>query len=243
MIVQKKTYKMKKSFKTQSGFELKEPIVAYEEYTEDVNLPVVIILHGGLSSPHMAGKYNTNDSQAGYWDLIIGEDKVFNTKKYRVICPNSLGSMYGTTGPNTINPDTNKIYGADFPSISMIDMVQFLKQFLDELDIKQLHLVAGVSMGAMHALQLSVLYPEFCKAVVSIATAGRMTPSGMCMHHFMINTLKMDPDFNGGNYIQQPKIGLKIIHQIIPIYYTHETIITKLCWSDESQNKRSENCN
>lgn len=241
MLVKQKTISLKEPFHTRSGQTLTNPQVAYEEYGNPEG-PVILALHGGLSPHHLAGKYSEKDPFPGSWDALIGPDKTIDTNDFRVLSPNALGSMFGTTSPATLDPETGQVYGADFPVIDFIDMAHFHKAFLDELGVSELFLVCGFSMGGLMSLQLSALYPELIGGLVAVAASGRMTPAGMCMHHWMMNTLRLDPDFNQGRYHpKKPDTALKIIHQMIPIFYTHEKILTKLCWDDASQAKRSEN--
>ena len=235
---------MPRPFVTQSGFVINSPEVCYEEYGNS-NGEVVYIAHGGLSGPHAAGKYAEGDTAPGWWDPIIGPDKAIDTNKYRVICANSLGSMFGSTGAASINPNTGKRYGPEFPTLTLIDMTLFIKMFLDHLGIESLYLMAGPSMGSLQSLQMAAQFPNFVENVVAVATAGRMPPSGMAMHHFIINAVKMDPEFKDGWYEEgEARHALRMIHQVAKIYYTHEKGIKSLCWdtveeAEESQQKRS----
>ncbi|WP_408956570.1 alpha/beta fold hydrolase [Natroniella sp. ANB-PHB2] len=246
MLVEKQKLKLSRPFKTEQGEIIKEPIIAYEEYGKKEG-PVIFIAHGGLSNQHAAGKYSKKDKEPGWWDEIIGEGKAIDLNKYRVICANSLGGMNGTSSPLSINPDTGRRYGSDFPEITLIDTVRFHKAFLDELNIDKLQMMAGPSMGSLQSLQMAALYPDFVNSVVAVATAGRMTPSGMAMHHFMINAAKSDPEFNKGNYENEnPKLALKLIHQVARLYYTNRRIIEEFSSKNvvegfDAQKKRSEN--
>jgi len=155
--------------------------------------------------------------------------------------------MYGSSSPLTLNPDSGKHYGPDFPEITLIDMVRFHKAFLDQMGVSRLFMMAGPSMGSLQALQMAALYPDYVDSVAAVATAGRMTPSGMCIHHFMINALQMDPEFNDGWYeIGTPKLALHLIQQVARIYYTHERFVKERCWDavpegKDAQEKRSLN--
>jgi homoserine O-acetyltransferase len=248
MFIEKKTITLTEEFKTESGKILKKAPVAYEEYGKS-NGKVILITHGGLSSMHAAGRYSESDIEAGWWDDLIGPGKVFNTDEYRIICANALGSMYGTCSPLTKNPETGKKYKADFPHITFNDHVRFFKQFLDELGIEKLHLAAGVSMGSMHNLLMAAMYPDFVGGVISVATAGRMPPSGVAMHLYITNSLEMDPAFNNGDYENSEDFAtLYSIQQMTRIYYTHERIIKKMCWdvvgeAPEAQIKRVKRIN
>ncbi len=246
LIASKKVIKLPQPFVTQGGDLIEFPEVCYEEYGNPEG-KVVYIAHGGLSNAHAAGKYSDDDELPGWWDGIIGPGKAIDTNNCRVICSNSLGSMFGTSGANSINPKTGKRLGPDFPEISLIDMTLFIKAFLDHLGIEKLYMMAGPSMGSLQSLQMAALFPDFIEKVVAVATAGRMPPSGMAMHHFMINAVKMDPEFNNGWYEDgQALHSLKMIHQVAKIYYTHEKCIKAFCWdtvneSHVSQQQRSDN--
>lgn len=248
MLVQPQILTLSKDFITEGGEVLSKAKVAYEEYGNP-NGEVILIAHGGLSSQHAAGVYHEKDLIAGFWDDIIGEGKAIDTKRFRVLSSNALGSMYGTCSSLSINPKTNQAYKADFPKITITDMVHFQKAFLDELGVKKLFLMAGPSMGALHSLNMAALYPDFVGAIASVATAGRMPPSGMCMHHFMMNAIKEDPEYNNGNYDSRKSLlALRIIHQASKLYYTSEKMIKELVWDtiqddENSQNLRSQAAN
>lgn len=230
MLVEKKTLQLSQPYTTGNGCVLKQPQVVYEEYGLAEG-PVIYIAHGGLSDAHAAGRYSDSDPLPGWWDALIGPGKPFDTDRYRVICANSLGNMGGSTSPASINPDTGCRYGPLFPQITLIDMVRFHKAFLEELGVERLEVMAGPSMGSLQSLQMAALYPDFVGAVVAVATAGRMPPSGLAMHHLMMNFIKMDPEFQGGWYdTAKPLLALKYIHQTMRIYYTHEKIIKRLAW-------------
>jgi homoserine O-acetyltransferase len=246
MIVKSQTLKLAESFITENGGVIQEAVVAYEAYGQE-GLPTILITHGGLSSHHAAGRYAPQDPLPGFWDDIIGPGKAIDTQQYRVLSANSLGSMYGSASPLTTNPATGKPYGPEFPAITLIDMVRFQKAFLGQMGVSHLAMIAGPSMGSLQALQMAALYPDYVDSVISVATAGRMTPSGMCIHHFMINAIEMDPAFNNGWYeIGTPKLALHLIQQVARIYYTHERFVKERYWDSvpegrDSQTKRSLN--
>ena len=248
MIVKSQVLKLPEPFITEKNGVIKEAVVAYEEYGQKKG-PTVFITHGGLSSHHAAGRYAAQDPLPGFWDDIIGPGKAIDTERFRVLSVNSLGSMFGSSSPLTANPESGRHYGPEFPEITLIDMVRFHKAFLDQMGVSRLFMMAGPSMGSLQALQMAALYPDFVDSVVAVATAGRMTPSGMCIHHYMINALQMDPEFNNGRYeIGTPKLALRLIQQVARIYYTHERFLKERCWDPvpegkDSQKKRSLNAN
>jgi homoserine O-acetyltransferase len=240
MIVESQFLKLSEPFITEKGDVINDGVTAYEEYGNKDG-PVVFITHGGLSSHHAAGRYLPEDPLPGFWNDIIGPDKAIDTDRFRVLSANSLGSMYGSSSPLSINPNTGRHYGPDFPDITLIDMVRFYKAFLDRMGVSRLALMAGPSMGSLQSLQMAALYPDFVGAVAAVATAGRMTPYGMGIHHFMINALQMDPEFNGGLYeIGAPKLALRLIQQIARLYYTHERFVKERCWDSVAEGRDSQ---
>jgi len=247
MMIVKTEYKtISQPFYTESRSVIQNPVVAYEEYGKREG-PVIFITHGGISSHHAAGKYHRDDPVPGFWDAIIGPGKPIDTNRFRVLSANSLGSMFGSTSPLSINPDTEKHYGPDFPKITLIDMVRFHRAFLDEMGVQRLFMMAGPSMGALQTLQMAALFPDFVGSAVAVAVAGRMTPYGMCMHHFMCHALQMDPGFNGGWYeIGEPLLAMRYIHQMVRVYYVSEGIVKQLFWDTvpegkDAQEQRSRN--
>ena len=237
MIVETEYKTLSKPFYTEDGSVIAKPVVAYEEYGRHDG-PVIFIAHGGISSHHAAGKYHRDDTVPGFWDAIIGPGKPIDTNRFRVLSANSLGSMFGSTSPLSINPDTEKHYGPDFPEITLIDTVRFHRAFLDEMGVQHLFMMAGPSMGALQTLQMAALFPGFVGAAVAAAAAGRMTPYGMCMHHFMCHALQMDPGFKGGWYeIGKPLSAMRCIHQMVKVYYVGEGVVKRLFWDTVQEGK------
>ncbi len=224
MIVEKKYLSLKEHFTTEDGFVFKKPVAAYEEYGQ-ADGPVVVMCHGGLSSPHAAGIYKDNNT-LGWYDALIGPSKVIDTDIYRVICVNSLGGMFGSTSAASLDPDTGKKYAANFPSITLVDQAEFLYKVLIELGVKKVAWIIGVSMGSMNASQLAVLHPEFIGAVTPIATAAYMPSGGMAYHNAIANAIRLHPDYNGGEYEDRPNMATAIqtIAEFNRIYYTHSTL-------------------
>lgn len=229
MLVEKKLLLLPQTFVTEGGTSLVSAPVAYEEYGNPAG-PVILICHGGLSSHHCAGRYSEKDPAPGWWDGVVGPDQPFDTQRFRIISMNALGGMYGTCSPMTIDPKTGCRYGPLFPSITMRDQVRFIAAFLDALGISKLWCMAGPSMGALQTLNFAAMYPERIERAVAVATAARMTASGMAMHHLMMNAFRADPGFQAGWYTPGVPLGAaKIIAQIIKLYYLSEKLYKTLC--------------
>jgi homoserine O-acetyltransferase len=161
----------------EGGSKLKESTVAYEIYgklnKEKSN--AILICHALSGDAHVAG-WHDGDRKPGWWDSIIGPGKCLDTDKYFIICSNVIGGCKGSTGPSSINPETKKPYGLDFPIITISDMVDAQKKLIDHLHIKQLFAVMGGSMGGMQVLQWCVSYPDMVKLAIPIATAANSAP-------------------------------------------------------------------
>lgn len=230
MFVEKKILHLQQPFVTESGVALKRPAVAYEDYGPE-DAPVILVAHGAFSDQHAAGRYDDGDDTLGWWHGLIGPGKALDTERYRVICLNSLGSMYGSTGPASMDPDTGCRYGPHFPAITLVDTVRFQRAALDALGVDELHLVAGPAMGALQGLQMAALYPELVGGVIAVAAAGRLPPGGIAMHQFMINLLRMDPAFQGGWYdASRPLLAMKTLHQFMRLAYAHEDLLKTGIW-------------
>lgn len=230
MPVEKKILSLSQPFSVESGFVFTKPEVAYEEYGNPDG-PAILLCHGGLSSCHAAGKYADTDPQAGWWDGLVGPERAFDTGRYRILAMNALGSSFGSTGPACVDPATGRRFGPTFPRLTLRDQVRFIKAFLDQMGIQRLHLMAGPSMGSLHTLQMAAMYPKVVGAAVAVATAGRMTASGMAMHHFIANALRDDPGFADGWYEPgKPLYGMKLVWQNIRLYYTSEKIYQQMCF-------------
>ncbi len=200
--------------------------VAYETYgsLDEKGDNAVLICHALSGSAHVAGYHSPEDTKPGWWDEQIGPGKSIDTNKYFAICPNFLGSCYGTTGPGSINPATGKPYGLDFPIITIADMVRVQKLLLDKLGIKQLLAVIGGSMGGMQVLQWAIEYPDFVKSAIPIATTSHLAAQSIAFDAVGRNAIVADPNFAGGQYTPQsgPDSGLSIARMIGHITYLSE---------------------
>ena len=119
----------------------------------------MLICHALNASHHVAGGTRARRSPRLVGHLI-GPGKPIDTNRFFVIGVNNLGGCFGSTGPMHVNPDTGRIYGADFPVVTVEDWVDAQARLLDRLGIGQLAAVIGGSLGGMQALQWTLHYPE-----------------------------------------------------------------------------------
>ena len=200
--------------------------VAYETYGQ-LNAAgdnAILICHALSGNAHVAGYNSADDKKPGWWDVMVGPGKGIDTNKYFVICSNFLGGCSGTTGPSSINPQTGKPYGLDFPIITIADMVRVQKLLLDKLGIKQLLAVIGGSIGGMQVLQWAIEYPQFVKAVIPIATTTHLGAQSIAFDAVGRNAILADANFVGGQYHEKqgPDRGLSIARMIGHITYLSE---------------------
>jgi len=158
----------------------------------------------------------------GWWDGMIGPGKAFDTDRYFVICTNLLGGCRGTTGPSSENPATGRPYGADFPVITVADMVRTERAFLDVLGIERLAAVAGGSLGGMQAFEWAILYPDQVDAVVAIASTHALHPQGVAWNAIAREAIMRDPAWREGHYHdadESPDAGMGVARMIGHVTY------------------------
>ena len=221
----------------QSGASLRCYDLSYETYGE-LNADksnAVLICHALNASHHVAGVYLDDQGQViekseGWWDTMIGPGKPVDTERFFVIGVNNLGSCFGSTGPMQHNPDTNEIYGADFPVVTVQDWVNAQALLLDALGIQTLAAVMGGSLGGMQALGWALQYPERVRHAVVVASAPNLTAENIAFNEVARRAIVTDPDFNGGHYGRLgvlPKRGLRIARMIGHITYLSDDVMNE----------------
>ncbi len=224
-IVQTKYLTLDKPILLESKKSLAKVQIAYETYgtLNENGDNAILICHALTGDAHVAGYHTSQDRKAGWWDTMVGPNKAFDTNKYFVICSNVLGGCMGTTGPSSINPETNLPYGHLFPVITVEDMVKVQKELIDFLGVKKMTVVGG-SMGGMQAIEWSIAYPSYVESVIIVAAAARLSAQGIAFNAVGRNAILSDPDFMGGDYYNKkhPENGLSIARMIGHITYLSE---------------------
>ncbi|MGH2927925.1 MAG: homoserine O-acetyltransferase MetX, partial [Solirubrobacteraceae bacterium] len=155
-------------------------------------------------------------------DGMIGPGKAFDTNRFYVIATNLLGGCRGTTGPSSTDPATGLPYGADFPVVTVADMVRAQRAFLDELGIERLAAVAGGSLGGMQALEWAILYPDQVDAIVAIASTHALHPQGVAWNAIARDAIMRDPAWQGGQYYgtgAAPEAGMGLARMVGHVTY------------------------
>lgn len=217
-----KTVAFNKKLKLEKGGFLEQVEVAYETYgkltAQQDN--AILICHAITGDSHVA-KHDKDDI-VGWWDTVVGPCKYVDTNKYYIICSNILGSCRGTTGPHSINPSTQKIFGKDFPRITVGDMVTTQNWLIEFLGIDRLFCVIGGSLGGFQVLEWAVKFPEKVKGAVVLASSACLSSQALAFDIIGRNAIFRDPYYNKGQYYNQknkPDDGLAIARMLGHITY------------------------
>ncbi len=222
------------AFLLESGETFGPITLAYETYGElsPERDNAILVFHAFSGSQHAAGynpcvpdaeKYWTEEYHQGWWDAFIGPGKALDTRQYFVICINYFGGCYGSTGPCSLNPQTGKPYGRQFPIITVSDVVDTQVRLLDHMGIKTLLAVIGGSLGGILAIDLAMRHPERTRCVIPIAAGPYCTTLQKLANFEQIFAIETDPNFNYGDYYDgpPPHIGLILARMIAHKYYVH----------------------
>src|SRR3569832_858005 len=215
-----------------SGASIRGYSLAYETYgtLNADKRNAVLICHALNASHHVAGVYANQPESEGWWDTMIGPGKPVDTGRFFVIGVNNLGSCFGSTGPMHVNPDTGKVYGADFPVVTVEDWVDAQARLLDGLGIAQLAAVMGGSLGGMQALSRTLQYPERVRHAVVVASAPNLNAENIAFNEVARRAIVTDPDFHGGDFYEHkvvPKRGLRIARMIGHITYLSDDVMNE----------------
>jgi len=209
------------TMKMKRGGSLSNPVLAYETWGKLSKSKdnVVVILTGLSASSHVAS--NSSDSNPGWWEGIVGPDKAIDTNKFYIICVNSLGSCFGSTGPASINQITGEPFRLTFPELTIDDMATATKFLLDKLGIKQINTLVGPSMGGMHALALIIQNNKFVKNFIAISTAFQSLPYAIAIRSLQREVIRKDPLWKNGYYTPDspPLNGVRIARKLGMISY------------------------
>ena len=216
----------------QSGAQIRGYQLAYETYgTLNADRSnAVLICHALNASHHVAGVYADQPSSLGWWDNMIGPGKPVDTDRFFVIGVNNLGSCFGSTGPMHVNPDTGKVYGADFPVVTVEDWVNAQARLLDALGIEQLAAVMGGSLGGMQALSWTLQHPQRVRHAVVVASAPNLNAENIAFNEVARRAIVTDPDFHEGHFYQHgvvPRRGLRIARMIGHITYLSDDVMNE----------------
>lgn len=182
-----KFFHYKDQFLLESGSVLPELTLCYDTYgtLNERGDNVIWICHA------LTG----NSDVESWWPELVGEGLLYDTNEYFIVCVNIIGSCYGSTGPLSVNPKTQKPYYRQFPFITIRDMVRSYQLLAKHLDIKKIHLLTGGSMGGYQALEWAVMEPSFIEQLFLLATAARESAWRIAIHTTQRMAIEADSTF------------------------------------------------
>ena len=190
---------------------------------------VVLIAHALSGDAHVAGwdaaavetgrKWRLR--KPGWWDEVVGPGRAIDTNQYFVLCANVLGSCYGTTGPESIDPAAGKPYGMSFPIVTVGDWVRLQAMLLDHLGIERLYAVVGGSLGGQQVIEWAMAYPDRVEKAIVLAASAKLSAQGLAFNAVGRHTIMSDPHFHDGDYYDKevPAQGLAAARMLAHITY------------------------
>jgi len=182
----------------------------------------VLICHALSGNHHAAGRYNHSDPKPGWWDLHVGPGKAIDTNRFFVVSLNNIGGCDGSSGPNTMNPETQQPWGPNFPQVSVNDWVTTQAMLADRLGIDSWAAVVGGSLGGMQAIHWAVHYSERVRNCVALAAAPKLTAQNIAFNEIARQAILSDPDWLAGYYQQEtvtPTRGLSLARMVGHLTY------------------------
>jgi len=203
------------------GGVIEEPVVAYECWGSlNAAQDNTVLLFTGLSPPAHAAS-SASDPSPGWWESMVGEGRPIDTRRFFVVCVNSLGSPFGSSGPASLNPRTGRRYGIGFPELSVEDIATAGRELLRSLGIMRVAAVVGPSLGGMTVLAYCALFPDEVGHLVTISGAAHALPFAIALRSLQREIVRSDPAWRGGNYEpgRGPRLGLRLARKLGTITY------------------------
>ncbi|MBP1467535.1 homoserine O-acetyltransferase [Candidatus Chloroploca sp. M-50] len=225
-LVQRQYFTWTEPLALESGKMLGPVTLAYETYgqlnAERSN--AILLLHALSGDAHAAGFHGSAERKPGWWDMMVGPGRPFDTDRYYIICSNVIGGCMGSTGPSSRDPRTGRPYATRFPVLTIGDMVRAQARLIDALGIDQLMAVAGGSMGGFQALEWMTSNPERVRSAILIATAARSGTQTIAWNSIARRAIMSDPRWRNGDYYgyEPPVDGLALARMLGHVTYLSE---------------------
>ena len=203
------------------GGELHGARIAYETWGElNTARDNALLLFTGLSPSAHAASSNADPSD-GWWQRMLGPGLAIDTDQYFVICVNSLGSCFGSTGPSSDDPATGKPYRLRFPDLSVEDIARAGYDTVRSLGIERLSAVAGPSLGGMVVLAFVAQFPGATRRLISISGTPAASPFAIALRSIQREAITSDPDWRNGNYTadRPPRTGQRLARKLGTVTY------------------------
>ena len=187
----------------------------------------LLICHA-LSGGHHAAGFYPGDEKPGWWDSYIGPGKPMDTNRFFIVSLNNIGSCFGSTGPTSINPESDEPWGAEFPVLRARDWVESQRLLMEHLGIQCWAAVIGGSLGGMQAMRWALEYPDKLANSIVIASSMKLTAQNIAFNELARRAIQSDPDFCDGNYLQNntaPLRGLALARMIGHVTYLSDKLM------------------
>ncbi|MEO8308421.1 MAG: homoserine O-acetyltransferase [Pseudomonadota bacterium] len=209
-------------FKMWKGGKLARAQIAYECWGElNADRSNAILLFTGLS-PTAHAASSAGNREAGWWENMIGPGRAIDTDRYFVMCVNSLGSCFGSTGPSSIDPATGKPYRLEFPELSVEDIARAGFEAARSLGIQQLDTVMGPSLGGMVVVAFAAVVPGGTRRLLSISGSSAALPFAIALRSLQREAIMSDPAWAAGQYADTargPQSGMRLARKLGTITY------------------------
>lgn len=207
-------------FAMKRGGELHGARLAYETWgrLNPARDNAILILTGLSPSAHAAS--HPDNPEPGWWEAMLGPGKAIDTRRWFVICCNSLGSCKGSTGAASLAPD-GEIYRLRFPALSVEDVARAAQALVQGLGIERLACLIGCSMGGMSTLAYLHLFPDSCAAYINVSGAAQALPFSIAIRSLQREAIRLDPSWNQGQYSEAvyPESGMRIARKLGVVTY------------------------
>ncbi len=203
------------------GGVLHQARIAYESWGQlNAARDNAVLLFTGLSPPAHAAA-TERDPSPGWWQAMIGPGLALDTNRYFIVCVNSLGSCFGSTGAASINPATGERYRLEVPEIAVEDIARAGYETLRALGIERLDTVVGASLGGMSVLAFATQFPQAANRLISISGSPAASPFAIALRSVQREAILRDPDWKGGQYAPDhpPRSGMRIARKLGTITY------------------------
>ncbi|HEY3731153.1 MAG TPA: homoserine O-acetyltransferase [Steroidobacteraceae bacterium] len=203
------------------GGVLHEARIAYESWGQlNAARDNAVLLFTGLSpSAHAAA--SERDPSPGWWQRMIGPGLAIDSNRFFIVCVNSLGSCFGSTGPASINPATGERYRLEFPEVAVEDIARAGFEAVRALGIERLDSVIGASLGGMSVVAFATQFPRAAKRLISISGSAAASPFAIALRSVQREAILRDPEWQGGQYAADspPRTGMRIARKLGTITY------------------------
>jgi homoserine O-acetyltransferase len=200
----------KHPFTTETGAIIPELEISYHTYGK--------LNNDGDNVIWVCHALTANSDVEAWWPGMVGEGLLFDPGKYFIVCANVLGSCYGTTGPASMNPESGKPWGRDFPLITVRDLVNVHEILRNHLGIRKIHTILGASIGGYQALEYAIMFPDLIQRLILMASGSKQTPWALAFSESMRLAMEADQTFMA-NDPEGGKKGLKAARSIALISY------------------------